>query len=101
MKGTAAPAILDHLQSLADTTRDRILLRALKNAGKDVKYFPVDASQTLLEAASSGAEDDDFHGRCREWGGPKTDKGRSGEFPASPLDRCLLPGVGEDYREMP
>jgi uncharacterized SAM-dependent methyltransferase len=43
-----------------DGAKDRLLLQALKRAGKDVKYFPVDASQTLLEAACAAAEDEDF-----------------------------------------
>jgi uncharacterized SAM-dependent methyltransferase len=36
-----------------------MLLASLLAAGREVKYFPVDASQTLLEAACAGAEDDD------------------------------------------
>src|SRR5581483_2463556 len=32
-----------------DGTKDRMFLRALRKAGRDVKYFPVDASQMLLE----------------------------------------------------
>jgi uncharacterized SAM-dependent methyltransferase len=39
--------------------RDREVLKALKNAGREAKYFPVDASQALLEMACAGAEDDD------------------------------------------
>jgi uncharacterized SAM-dependent methyltransferase len=39
--------------------KDRVILKALHNAGREVKYFPVDASQTLLETACAGAEDDD------------------------------------------
>jgi hypothetical protein len=39
--------------------KDRIILKALQSAGREVKYFPVDASQTLLETACAGAEDDD------------------------------------------
>ena len=42
-----------------DGLKDRILLKALAAAGREVKYFPVDASQTLLETACAGAEDDD------------------------------------------
>lgn len=42
-----------------DGARDRILLKSLRNAGREVKYFPVDASQTLLETACAAAEDDD------------------------------------------
>jgi uncharacterized SAM-dependent methyltransferase len=39
--------------------RDREILKALRAAGREVKYFPVDASQALLEMACAGAEDDD------------------------------------------
>jgi len=39
--------------------KDRVILRALANAGREVKYYPVDASQQLLETACAGAEDDD------------------------------------------
>lgn len=39
--------------------KDRLLLKALTDAGREVFYFPVDASQTLLETACAGAEDDD------------------------------------------
>src|SRR5947209_3065845 len=42
-----------------DGIRDRVVVRALVAAGKNVKYYPVDASQTFLEAACAGAEDDD------------------------------------------
>ncbi len=42
-----------------DGSKDRILLKALRDAGREVKYFPIDASQTLLETACAGAEDDD------------------------------------------
>src|SRR5260370_22713445 len=34
-----------------------MLIKALERAGRNVKYFPVDASQTLLELACSAAED--------------------------------------------
>ena len=40
--------------------RDRAFLKALQRSGKAVKYFPVDASQSLLEAACAAAEDDDL-----------------------------------------
>jgi uncharacterized SAM-dependent methyltransferase len=43
-----------------DGSKDRLLLREIRAAGKTVKYFPVDASQTLLEVACAAAEDDDF-----------------------------------------
>lgn len=39
--------------------RDREFLKALKLAGREAKYFPVDSSQSLLEMACAGAEDDD------------------------------------------
>jgi uncharacterized SAM-dependent methyltransferase len=39
--------------------KDRQLLKALSAAGRDVKYYPVDASQILLEIACAAAEDDD------------------------------------------
>lgn len=42
-----------------DGLKDRVVLKALASAGREVKYFPVDASQTLLETACAGAEDDD------------------------------------------
>jgi uncharacterized SAM-dependent methyltransferase len=42
-----------------DGLKDRLILKALRDAGREVKYFPVDASQTLLETACAGAEDDD------------------------------------------
>jgi len=42
-----------------DGVKDRLILKALREAGREVKYFPVDASQTLLETACGGAEDDD------------------------------------------
>lgn len=42
-----------------DGSKDRMVLQALQKAGREVRYFPVDASQTLLETACAGAEDDD------------------------------------------
>ena len=42
-----------------DGARDRLLLTALKDAGRECQYFPVDASQAMLELACAGAEDDD------------------------------------------
>jgi len=62
----------DHAQNLADNTdstvsvisfgsgdgvKDRMLIKALERVGRGIKYFPVDASQTLLELACSAAED--------------------------------------------
>jgi uncharacterized SAM-dependent methyltransferase len=43
-----------------DGARDRLLLNALKDLGRECQYFPVDASQAMLELACAGAEDDDF-----------------------------------------
>jgi uncharacterized SAM-dependent methyltransferase len=43
-----------------DGSRDRLLMNALKDAGAECFYFPVDASQCMLEMACLGAEDDDI-----------------------------------------
>ena len=43
-----------------DGERDRILMEALKDAGRECLYFPVDASQALLEIACAGADDVDI-----------------------------------------
>ena len=43
-----------------DGNKDRVLIQAIQKSGKTVKYFPVDASQTLLEMACAAAEDDDI-----------------------------------------
>jgi hypothetical protein len=43
-----------------DGSRDRLLMGALKDQGAECLYFPVDASQSLLEMACAGAEDDDL-----------------------------------------
>lgn len=43
-----------------DGARDRLLMDALKKAGAECLYFPVDASQSMLEMASAGAEDEDI-----------------------------------------
>lgn len=40
-----------------DGAKDRTLIASLQRTGRAVKYFPVDASQTLLELACSAAED--------------------------------------------
>jgi len=40
--------------------RDRLLMGALKQLGRECAYFPVDASQPMLEAACAGADDEDF-----------------------------------------
>ena len=43
-----------------DGARDRLLMDALKKAGCECSYFPVDASQAMLEMACAGAEDSDI-----------------------------------------
>jgi uncharacterized SAM-dependent methyltransferase len=43
-----------------DGSRDRLLMQALQDAGAECLYFPVDASQCMLEMACAGAEDDNF-----------------------------------------
>jgi uncharacterized SAM-dependent methyltransferase len=43
-----------------DGSRDRTLMTALKDIGSECAYFPVDASQTMLEAACAGVEDDEI-----------------------------------------
>ncbi|HUP05396.1 MAG TPA: L-histidine N(alpha)-methyltransferase [Bryobacteraceae bacterium] len=43
-----------------DGARDLALMCALKAAGCECTYFPVDASQCLLEAACAAAEDEDI-----------------------------------------
>lgn len=43
-----------------DGSRDRMLMKAMTDAGRECVYYPVDASQTLIEMACAGAEDDDF-----------------------------------------
>ncbi len=42
-----------------DGSKDRVILKALLEAGREVKYFPVDSSQNMLEMACAGAEDID------------------------------------------
>lgn len=46
-----------------DGVKDRMLIKVLERAGRTVKYFPVDASQTLLELACSAAEDAEIETR--------------------------------------
>jgi uncharacterized SAM-dependent methyltransferase len=66
--GAQAPALAQHFGGrvpvisfgAGDGSRDRLLMNALKAAGSECLYFPVDASQSLLEMACAGAEDDDF-----------------------------------------
>ena len=43
-----------------DGARDRMLMTALKNAGCECLYFPVDASQSMLETACAASDDEDF-----------------------------------------
>ncbi len=43
-----------------DGARDRLLIDALKGAGCECLYFPVDASQAMLETACAGADDQDI-----------------------------------------
>ncbi len=42
-----------------DGAKDQTVLKALIEAGREVKYFPVDASQTMLETACAAAEDEE------------------------------------------
>jgi uncharacterized SAM-dependent methyltransferase len=46
-----------------DGSKDRRLIQSLQAAGRAVAYFPVDASQALLEAACATAEDDEVEVR--------------------------------------
>jgi hypothetical protein len=43
-----------------DGVLDRLVLAPLQKNRREVKYFPVDASQALLEAACAGAEDQEI-----------------------------------------
>lgn len=43
-----------------DGSRDRLLMMAFQDKGSECLYFPVDASQTMLETACAGAEDDEI-----------------------------------------
>lgn len=43
-----------------DGRRDLILMNALKDGGCECLYFPVDASQAMLELACASADDEDF-----------------------------------------
>ncbi len=45
-----------------DGKRDLALIQGLSGGGKPVQYYPVDASQTLLEMACAAAEDQDLEG---------------------------------------
>src|SRR5437763_3238447 len=63
-----APAIATHFGGrvpvisfgAGDGARDRLLMGTLKDAGCECLYFPVDASQTMLEMACAGADDEDI-----------------------------------------
>ena len=63
-----APALAEHFHGRApvisfgagDGARDRLLMEALKNAGCECFYFPVDASQALLEMACAASDDEDI-----------------------------------------
>ena len=48
-----------HQLRRGDGAKDQTILKALIDAGREVKYFPVDASQTMLETACAAAEDED------------------------------------------
>jgi uncharacterized SAM-dependent methyltransferase len=43
-----------------DGTRDRVLMTALHGTGCECLYFPVDASQPMLESACAAADDEDI-----------------------------------------
>lgn len=43
-----------------DGIKDRAIIRALRDAEFEPRYFPVDASQAMLETACAGAEDEDI-----------------------------------------
>src|SRR5580658_843956 len=43
-----------------DGSTDRLLLDPVRQSGREQKYYPVDASQTLLEIACAGGEDLDI-----------------------------------------
>jgi uncharacterized SAM-dependent methyltransferase len=43
-----------------DGKRDRLLMKSLKACGSECLYFPVDASQSMLEMSCAEAEDEDF-----------------------------------------
>ncbi|HWB97528.1 MAG TPA: L-histidine N(alpha)-methyltransferase [Bryobacteraceae bacterium] len=63
-----AKSSLEHLGPIApvisfgagDGSKDRPLLDALRASGRDREYFPIDASQSLLELACAAAEDADI-----------------------------------------
>ena len=63
-----SPALAQHFGSkipvisfgVGDGKRDRLLMKSLRAAGSECSYFPVDASQSMLEMACAEAEDEDF-----------------------------------------
>ena len=55
--GHAAPLIS---YGSGDGTQDLVLLQSLADTGREPAYFPVDASQTLLEMACAAGEDADI-----------------------------------------
>ena len=63
-----APALAGHFKGripvisfgAGEGSRDRLLMGALKDCGAECLYFPVDASQSLLEMACAGADDEDI-----------------------------------------
>ncbi len=65
---TSAPSLAQHFGNrvpvisfgAGEGGRDRVLMDALKDAGCECQYFPVDASQAMLEMACAGADDEDI-----------------------------------------
>jgi uncharacterized SAM-dependent methyltransferase len=63
-----APALASHFGlrvpvisfGAGEGSRDRLLMSALKDYGCECLYFPVDASQAMLEMACAGADDEDI-----------------------------------------
>ncbi len=63
-----APALAEHFGGkvpvisfgAGEGARDRHLMAAFKDKGCQCQYFPVDASQAMLEMACAGAEDEEF-----------------------------------------
>jgi uncharacterized SAM-dependent methyltransferase len=63
-----APSVAGHLEGPVSVISfgagsgwsDRLFMAALLKAGRELRYFPVDASQILLEQACDGGEDDDI-----------------------------------------
>lgn len=63
-----APALAKHFNGkvpvisfgAGEGGRDRLLMAALKDCGAECRYFPVDASQAMLETACAGADDEDI-----------------------------------------